>query len=150
MFLDFLRLPGDLQNQAKEFLRNAKANPKWIQDNLIQFISFQNESAKRGEISVSTIPNYYRGTKLFCEMNDVVLVWKKIALSLYLSRSLLRLLDSSIFLSYIMFFYYGVFLLELRSYTASCLQVRVVYCIIESLILLILHKSELVSKIPQT
>jgi hypothetical protein len=79
MFLDFLNLSGDLQNQAKEFLRNAKANPKGVQDNLIQFISYQNERAKRGEISVSTIPNYYRATKLFCEMNDVVLGWKKIA-----------------------------------------------------------------------
>jgi integrase len=28
---------------------------------------------------VSTIPNYYRATKLFCEMNDVILSWKKIA-----------------------------------------------------------------------
>jgi integrase len=79
MFLDFLNLSGDLQNQAKEFLRNAKANPKWVQDNLIQFISHQNERARRGEISVSTIPNCYRATKLFCEMNDVVLGWKKIA-----------------------------------------------------------------------
>jgi hypothetical protein len=79
MFLDFLHLPGDLQDQAKKFLRNAKANPKWVQDNLIEFISYQNERAKRGAISVSTIPNYYRATKLFCEMDDVVLAWKKIA-----------------------------------------------------------------------
>ena len=79
MFLDFLNLPGDIHNQAKEFLRNAKANTKWVQDNLIEFIAYQNERAKRGEISVSTIPNYYRATKLFCEMNDIVLGWKKIA-----------------------------------------------------------------------
>ena len=79
MFLDFLHLPGNLQDQAKEFLRTAKTNPKWVQDNLIEFISYQNERAMRGEISVSTIPNYYRATKLFCEMNDVVLAWKKIA-----------------------------------------------------------------------
>ena len=31
MFLDFLHLPGDVQDQAKKFLRNAKANPKWVQ-----------------------------------------------------------------------------------------------------------------------
>lgn len=79
MFLDFLTLPGDLNSQAKEFLRNAKANPKWIEDNLIDFIAYQNERARQGDISVSTIPNYYRATKLFCEMNDVVLGWKKIA-----------------------------------------------------------------------
>ncbi|MGA9154620.1 MAG: hypothetical protein WBZ36_28895, partial [Candidatus Nitrosopolaris sp.] len=33
---------------------------------------YQNDRANRGEISVSTIPNYYRATKLFCEMNDIV------------------------------------------------------------------------------
>jgi hypothetical protein len=42
MFLDFLGSGGALDEQAREFLRNAKANPKWVQDNLIQFISYQN------------------------------------------------------------------------------------------------------------
>ena len=79
MFLDFLGFGGALDDQAREFLRNVKANPKWVQDNLIQFISYQNERAKCGKISVSTIPNYYRATKLFCEMNDIILGWKKIA-----------------------------------------------------------------------
>jgi hypothetical protein len=79
MFLDFLGFAGVLEEQVKEFLRNAKGNPEWVQNSLIQFISYQNDRAKRGEISVSTIPNYYRATKLFCEMNDIVLGWKKIA-----------------------------------------------------------------------
>jgi hypothetical protein len=73
MFLDFLGFGGALEEQVKEFLRNAKGNPEWVQNSLIQFISYQNDRAKRGEISVSTIPNYYRATKLFCEMNDIVL-----------------------------------------------------------------------------
>jgi hypothetical protein len=79
MFLDFLGLAGVLDEQAKEFLRDAKSNPQWAQNSLIQFVSYQNDRATRGEISVSTIPNYYRATKLFCEMNDIVLPWKKIA-----------------------------------------------------------------------
>jgi hypothetical protein len=79
MFLDFLGFGGTLEEQAKEFLRNAKQNPEWVQNSLIQFISYQNDRAKCGDISVSTIPNYYRATKLFCEMNDIVLGWKKIA-----------------------------------------------------------------------
>ena len=33
MFLDFLHLPGDLQDQAKEFLRNAKNKSQWVQAN---------------------------------------------------------------------------------------------------------------------
>jgi hypothetical protein len=79
MFLDFLGFGGVLKEQVKEFLRIAKENPEWVQNSLIQFISYQNDRAKRGEISVSTIPNYYRATNLFCEMNDIVLAWKKIA-----------------------------------------------------------------------
>jgi len=79
MFLDFLGFGGVLEEQVNKFRRNAKGNPEWIQNSLIQFISYQNDRAKRGEISISTIQNYYRATKLFCEMNDIVLGWKKIA-----------------------------------------------------------------------
>ena len=34
---------------------------------------------KRGEISDSTITNYYKATKLFCIINDLALNWKKIS-----------------------------------------------------------------------
>ena len=79
MFLDYLNLKGTIQEQAKQFLVKARANPQWAQDNLIQFIDYQNKRVSHGEISPSTIPNYYRATKLFCEMNDLTLSWKKIA-----------------------------------------------------------------------
>jgi hypothetical protein len=79
MFLDFLKLQGTIEKQAMEFLIRARQSPQWAQDNLIQFIDYQNERVTRGEISPSTIPNYYRATKLFCEMNDLTLSWKKIA-----------------------------------------------------------------------
>ena len=79
MFLDYLNLKGTIQEQAKQFLSKARTNPQWAQDNLIQFIAYQNKRVSRGEISPSTIPNYYRATKLFCEMNDLTLSWKKIA-----------------------------------------------------------------------
>jgi integrase len=79
MFLDYLNLKGTIQEQAKQFLSKARANPQWAQDNLIQFIAYQNKRVNRGEISPSTIPNYYRAAKLFCEMNDLTLSWKKIS-----------------------------------------------------------------------
>ena len=78
-FSSFLGLKGGLKDQAKNFLEKAKANPDWAENNLIHFISNSNERAERGEISLSTIPNYYRATKLLCEMNKITLVWKKIA-----------------------------------------------------------------------
>ena len=78
-FLDYLGLQGTLVEQAKQFWLKAKENTKWAEDGLMLFIQFQKGRANAHEISNSTIPNYYRATKLFCEMNDIVLNWKKIA-----------------------------------------------------------------------
>jgi hypothetical protein len=74
-----LRLAGSLEDQAKQFLVKTKESHQWAEDALIGFISYELERAKRRKISESTIPNYYRATKLFCEMNDIILNWKKIA-----------------------------------------------------------------------
>jgi integrase len=79
VFLDFLGTPGNLDMQAKNFLSEAVANPTWAQDSIIRFIMFQIERAKGGEIAESTISNYYKATKLFCEMNELSVNWKKIA-----------------------------------------------------------------------
>jgi hypothetical protein len=79
IFLNYLRLEGSLEEQAKEFLFKTKESHQWAEDVLIGFISYELERAKRREISECTIPNYYRATKLFCEMNDIILNWKKIA-----------------------------------------------------------------------
>jgi hypothetical protein len=79
IFLDYLRLEGSLEDQAKEFLLKSIESHQWAEDVLIGFISYQLERVKKREISECTIPNYYRATKLFCEMNDIILNWKKIA-----------------------------------------------------------------------
>jgi hypothetical protein len=79
VFLDFLKLEGTFEEQAKEFLRQGKLNPNWAMDSIIRFVTFEIERAERGEIAESTISNYYKATKLFCEMNDLTLSWKKIA-----------------------------------------------------------------------
>jgi hypothetical protein len=79
IFLNFLNFQGSLEEQAKQFLVNTRENHQWAEDVLIRFISYELERTKNREISESTIPNYYRATKLFCEMNDIILNWKKIA-----------------------------------------------------------------------
>ena len=45
----------------------------------MQYTEFQKERVEKGEIAESTINNYYKSVKLFCEMNDILLNWKKIA-----------------------------------------------------------------------
>ena len=79
IFLDFLQLEGSLDDQARTFYCKTKGNPLWAQDWLMKFISFQVDRVNKGEISEATIPNYYKAVKLFCEMNDLTLSWKKIS-----------------------------------------------------------------------
>ena|SRR5690348_5422858 len=78
-FLNFLSIPGTLEEQAKQFTLRARENLEWAQKSLMSFIDYQKERVKRGEIAESTITNYYKATKLFCVMNDLMLNWKKIS-----------------------------------------------------------------------
>jgi integrase len=53
----------------------------------MKFIEFQKGRCIQKEISESTISNYYKATKLFCEMNDLTLNWKKISRGLPYGRN---------------------------------------------------------------
>jgi hypothetical protein len=78
-FLDFLEMSkSSLEEQTKFFVIKTRQSPQWAQDSLIRFMTLQREIVRRGEISESTTPNYYKATKLFCEMNDIVFNWRKI------------------------------------------------------------------------
>ncbi len=81
VFLDFLKLEGSLEKQAIEFLARANQDPRWAQTSLMRFMSFQKERARMGEISYSTIGNYYKATKLFVEMNTdtPIINWKRVS-----------------------------------------------------------------------
>src|SRR6188472_589825 len=81
MFLDYLKLEGTTINeQAKQLLINTKNNPQWTEQKVMDFVSFQLERVSRCEITESTIKNYYKSIKLFCEMNGCAQIvnWKMI------------------------------------------------------------------------
>jgi hypothetical protein len=76
MLFDFLGLPGSLEEQANEFLDKARQNIQWSQDSIMKFLDYHKERVK--ELAAGTLKNYYRAAKLFCEMNDLKLNWKRI------------------------------------------------------------------------
>jgi hypothetical protein len=86
---DFLNLAGSLEEQANEFLNKARQNIQWSQDSIMRFLEFHKERVRRKELAAGTLKNYYRATKLFCEMNDLTLNWKRI------SKGLPRVKNSS-------------------------------------------------------
>ncbi len=77
VFLKFIDMKGsNLEERLYNLYNKSKSNTEWLQDSLIDFIIFQKERAARGEITESTIPNYYKPVKLFCDMNDIVINWR--------------------------------------------------------------------------
>lgn len=67
----------DLETQAIEFVKKAKSH-EWVYSKFINFITSQNTRIAKGEVTAGTVRNYYKPAKLFCDMNDIVVNWKKI------------------------------------------------------------------------
>ncbi len=72
-------IEGDLETQAEAFVSQANENEKKrVLANVMKFLSFHKERAERREIANVTVRNYYKPVKLFLEMNDIELSWKRI------------------------------------------------------------------------
>src|SRR5579884_2885173 len=68
MFFDFLK---KAMQDKPEFV--------WATYKINEYMHFQKLRAEKGEIQESTLPNYYKPIKLFCDENNIVLNWKKIS-----------------------------------------------------------------------
>jgi hypothetical protein len=81
MLFDFLKLSCSFEEQAAEFLEKAKDEngTQWAQHNIMVFLDFHKERVRRKQLAAGTLKNYYRAAKLFCEMNDLTLNWKRIS-----------------------------------------------------------------------
>ncbi len=78
-FFEFLKLDGNsLEKNAKIFAKRSLESSSWSTSSIMKFIRFQKERVEKGEMSPVSISNYYKPIKLFCEMNDITLNWKKI------------------------------------------------------------------------
>ena len=78
-FFDYLNLQGELNEQAAQFVDRSLKEAGWAMASLMRFINLQKERVSRKEITEATLRNYYKPIKLFCEMNDIEISWKKIA-----------------------------------------------------------------------
>jgi hypothetical protein len=78
-FFDSIFPDLDIDAQSRRFIENAKGDDQFVYSGFINFIVTQNRRVDRKEITPGTVRNYYKAAKLFCEMNDVIVNWKKIA-----------------------------------------------------------------------
>jgi len=77
-FLDFLQLKGEIENKCLELYKLAKDSPLLLQSQLIKYCILQRKRIEDKEISEGTLRNYLKPIKLFFDMNDINISWKKI------------------------------------------------------------------------
>lgn len=77
-FLIFLNLEGTIPEKCTKMCEVANKNITLFQSNIIRFINSQKERIRMNEISEGTLCNYVKAIKLFCNMNDIIINWKKI------------------------------------------------------------------------
>ena len=67
-----------MQERCKVFKDKARSENGWLMNVIIQFLQYQKSRVNRREITGSTLRNYVKVLKLFCEMNDLFVPWKKL------------------------------------------------------------------------
>ena len=78
-FFDFIDLEKDLKlaDRARAFAQRGRDNGNWALNNILKFARYQNDRVERKEITGATVRNYVKSIKLFCEMADMPIAWKK-------------------------------------------------------------------------
>jgi integrase len=87
MFFDFINIPtGSMEERSKAFCDRAKYDNEWAFSSIVQYLQTQKQRVERKEISAGTMKNYFQAIKLFCDMADISISWKKISRGIPRSR----------------------------------------------------------------
>lgn len=79
-FFDFIKLLPEetMEARCNYFAAVGIKDHDWTFTKIVSFLQFQKERVERQEISAATLRNFVKSIKLFCEMSDVPIPWKKI------------------------------------------------------------------------
>jgi hypothetical protein len=79
-FFDFIEFESNngLEQRCNDFAVKGKSDINWALNKIMTFLQFQKDRTQRGEITAATVGNLVRAIKLFCEMSDIEIPWKKI------------------------------------------------------------------------
>lgn len=69
------------------FTDKARTEKEGLVSVIIQFLQYQKSRVSNKEITGLTLRNYVKVLKLFCEMNDLLVPWKKLTRGLPKSRN---------------------------------------------------------------
>jgi len=79
-FFDFIEfLTGSqIEERCNLFAQKAKNDNNWTTVHIIRFLQYEKDRVEKGEITAATLNNFVKSIKLFCEMSDIPISWKKI------------------------------------------------------------------------
>ena len=78
-FFRFMNVQGNtIQERCKAFAEIAKNDNYWALSNVRKFLQVYKQRVEKKEITAATLRNYIKSIKLFCEMSDILISWKKI------------------------------------------------------------------------
>jgi hypothetical protein len=83
---DFTNLRGTMQERCSSFTKKAKDQPSSVINSVIKYLLMNKERVEKKEITAATLRNNVKVVKLFCEMNDILLPWKRITRGLHKAR----------------------------------------------------------------
>ena len=67
-----------MEERCNTFAYRARADYNWAFNHILRFLQSQKERVERKEITGGTLRNYVKTIKMFCEVTDIIIPWKKI------------------------------------------------------------------------
>jgi len=88
-FFDFIGMKGEtIEEKSFYFVKLTEIEGnQWVFNSVLKFMMYQLERVNKKEIVGSTVQNYLKSIKLFCEMADINIQWKKITRGLPKGKS---------------------------------------------------------------
>jgi hypothetical protein len=80
IFFNHINLEPDetIEQRCNYFADKGINDPNWAFNSILRFLQFQKERVEKEEITGATLRNFIKAIKLFCEMSDIPIPWKKI------------------------------------------------------------------------
>lgn len=76
----------DLQKRCNNFAYKGRSEILWATEQIIKYLQFQKDRTQKCEITAATLRNFVKSIKLFCEVSDISIPWKKITRGLPRAR----------------------------------------------------------------
>src|SRR5688500_3997499 len=88
IFFDYIDLLNGkpIEERCNIFAIKDKENNNWVFNNILRFLQYQKDRVEQQQITGATLRNFVKAIKLFCEMSDIPIQWKKITRGLPKTR----------------------------------------------------------------